>query len=378
MTSSNKPVRVLQSVGTMNHGGIEHFVMNLYRSIDRDRVQFDFAYRVDEECVFDDEIRRLGGRIFRCQSPDRHPMGGQRFYEALFAGHPEIVAVHEHRTDMSGFLGCLRAARRAGVRVRAVHSHNSKPVCATPSKQDRARMAWHLVNRRLAGGLVTHRVACSDLAADWMFGAGSGATIVNNGIDTAAFGFDEGRRRETRAALGIPCGSLVIGNVGRVAPQKNQAFLLDVLEAMPAGSDVCLLVVGDGPLMGELRDAVAQRGLLGRVCLPGMQADTAGFYCAMDALCMPSRFEGLPVSAVEAQASGLPVLFSDNVSRLSALTEGCSFLPLDEGPRRWAEELVRLCEVARDRRLGVAEVRGAGFDVSDVAELLASIYLAGV
>ena len=377
MTSSHQPVRVLQSVGTMNHGGIEHFIMNLYRSIDRDRVQFDFAYRVDEECVFDDEIRGLGGRIFRFQSPDRHPIGGQRFYDVLFAEHPEIAAVHEHRTDMSGFLGCLRAAQKAGVQVRAVHSHNSKPVCATPSAQDRIRTAWHLFNRRLAGGLVTHRIACSDLAADWMFGAGSGATIVNNGIDTAAFAFSEARRRQVRAMLGIPDGSLVIGNVGRVAPQKNQEYLLGVLEAMPADADARLIVVGDGPLMGQLGEAAAQRGLLDRVCLPGMQSDTAGFYCAMDALCMPSKFEGLPVSAVEAQASGLPVLFSDNVSRLSALTDSCAFLPLDEGPTRWAEKLVRLCADARDRRMGAAEVLGAGFDVSDVAERLTSIYLAG-
>lgn len=375
--SSLQPVRVLQSVGTMNHGGIEHFIMNLYRNIDRDRVQFDFAYRVDEECVFDDEIHQLGGRIFRFQSPDRHPMVGRRFYEALFAGHPEIVAVHEHRTDMSGFLGCLRAAREAGVQVRIVHSHNSKPVCVSPSAQDSIRTAWHLLNRHLAGDLVTHRVACSDLAADWMFGAGSGASIVNNGIDTAVFGFDEDKRHEVRAELGIPYESLVIGNVGRFAPQKNQAFLLDVLEAMPEGSDVRLLIVGDGPLMDELRDSAARRGLLGRVCLPGMQAETARFYSAMDVLCMPSRFEGLPVSAVEAQTSGLPVLFSDNVSRLSALTERCSFLSLDEGPKRWADELLRLCAVVRDRHLGVAEVRTSGFDASDAAELLTSIYLAG-
>lgn len=103
--TNGQPIRVLQAVPSMGHGGIEHFLMNLYRAIDKDKVQFDFMYRVSYECVFDKEIDAMGGRIFRCVDPDRHPIRSGRFYRSFFAEHPEFCAVHEHRSGCDGFSG---------------------------------------------------------------------------------------------------------------------------------------------------------------------------------------------------------------------------------------------------------------------------------
>lgn len=108
--TNGQPIRVLQVVPSMGHGGIEHFLMNLYRAIDKDKVQFDFMYRVPYECVFDKEIDAMGGRIFRCVDPDRHPVRSGRFYRSFFAEHPEFCAVHEHRSGCDGFFGLMRAA----------------------------------------------------------------------------------------------------------------------------------------------------------------------------------------------------------------------------------------------------------------------------
>ena len=374
MKTSGYPIRVLQSVGTMNHGGIEHFIMNVYRKIDREKIQFDFSYRVDKDCVFDEEIQSLGGRIYRFQSPDKHPLESKKYYRALFSSHPEIKVVHEHRTDMSGYLGCLKTAKEVGIAIRIIHSHNSKPAGINSGVGDQLRLTWHCANRKLNNGLATHKMACSDLAADWMFGSGSEALIVNNGIEAEAFKFDELSRRDVREGLCISPDAFVVGSVGRLAFQKNQEYLIRVLKCMPIDRDPHLMIVGDGPLMGSLRRTAEIAGVANRVHFLGIREDVSRLYSAMDVLCMPSLYEGLPVSAVEAQAAGLPVVFSDNVSTFSAVTDQCEFLSLKEPFEFWARKLLRFTSGFERRAEAFETVKRAGFDIEDTVNRLTSIY----
>lgn len=375
----SRPVRVLQSVGAMNHGGIEHFVMNVYRKIDRDLVQFDFVERVNDRCVFDDEIESLGGRIYRFQSPDKHPVSSMRFYRELFREHPEWQVVHEHRSTLSGFLCCLRAASYEHVRTRVVHAHNSALSAYYGGVGNAVEQITDIMNKKMISGIATDYFACSDLAAQWLFPFEAGVfekvRVIPNGIDAARFAFNARDRVEVRALYGIPENAFVIGHVGRFCPEKNQKFLIGLLKAIPAEMEGRLLLLGDGFLRDEIEKRVSELGLRERVVFAGLQTETWKYYSAMDAFCMPSIHEGLPVSAVEAQASGLPLLLSENVSRDTDLGGVEAFLPISEGPDAWVKTLINCRKDADKRALGVKLVADAGFDIDVAAEELQNFYL---
>lgn len=377
--SDSRPVRVLQSVGAMNHGGIEHFVMNVYRKIDRDLVQFDFVERVNDRCIFDDEIESLGGRIYRFQSPDKHPVSSMRFYRELFREHPEWQVVHEHRSTLSGFLCCLRAASYEHVRTRVAHAHNSALSAWYGGVGNAVEQITDIINKKMISGIATDYFACSDLAAQWLFpfeaGVSEKVRVIPNGIDAARFAFNARDRVEIRALYGIPENAFVIGHVGRFCQEKNQEFLIGLLKTIPAEMEGRLLLLGDGFLRDEIEKRASELGLRERVVFAGLQTETWKYYSAMDAFCMPSIHEGLPVSAVEAQASGLPLVLSENVSRDTDLGGVEAFLPINEGPDAWVKTLINCRKDADKRALGVKLVADAGFDIDVAAEELQNFYL---
>ena len=377
--SDSRPVRVLQSVGAMNHGGIEHFVMNVYRKIDRDLVQFDFVERVNDRCIFDDEIESLGGRIYRFQSPDKHPVSSMRFYRELFREHPEWQVVHEHRSTLSGFLCCLRAASYEHVRTRVAHAHNSALSAWYGGVGNAVEQITDIINKKMISGIATDYFACSDLAAQWLFpfeaGVSEKVRVIPNGIDAARFAFNARDRVEIRALYGIPENAFVIGHVGRFCQEKNQEFLIGLLKTIPAEMEGRLLLLGDGFLRDEIEKRASELGLRERVVFAGLQTETWKYYSAMDAFCMPSIHEGLPVSAVEAQASGLPLVLSENVSRDTDLGGVEAFLPINEGPDAWVKSLINCRKDADKRALGVKLVADAGFDIDVAAEELQNFYL---
>lgn len=382
LTGENQPIRVLQSVGAMNHGGIEHFVMNVYRKIDRDLVQFDFVERVNDRCVFDDEIESFGGRIYRFQSPDKHPISSMHFYRELFRAHPEWRIVHEHRSTLAGFLGCLRAASYEHVSTRVMHAHSSTLSKWYGGVGNAVERITDKRNKKKIGKIATDYFACSDVAAQWLFPPESSISdkvrIIPNGIDASRFSFSIGDRAEIRALYGIPENAFVIGHVGRFSLEKNHEYLLNVLRDLPGEMDGRLLLVGDGPLRDEVEKKAIVLGLRERVTFAGLQPETWKFYSAMDAFCMPSVHEGLPLSAVEAQASGLPLLLSENVSRDTDLGGAAMFLPIDIGSGAWVEGLMNCRKDVDERLCGVKLVVDAGFDIVATAKELQAFYLRAV
>lgn len=377
--SGRQPVRVLQSVGIMNHGGIEHFIMNLYRRMDRNRVQFDFMERTDGPSVFDEEIEDLGGRIYHCASPDKHPARAMRFYRGFFSQHPEYKIVHEHRASLFGFMGCLRAASYEHVPSRVVHAHSSSKLHT--GAEGAFESLTDNFNKKRISSIATDYFACSDLAAAWMFPPETGCSemvkVIPNGIDTARFAFDKKDRKLTRSELGIPEDAHVIGSVGRLERIKNQIFLLDIVASFPESRRPYLLILGDGSLRSEIERRADELGIREKVILAGLQDETWRFYAAMDVFCMPSLCEGLPVSAVEAQASGLPGVLSDRISKEADLGGDVTFAPLDIGAEEWARLIARILgEVSVDSRpQGASRVADAGFDIAQTAEWLQDFYI---
>lgn len=370
-------IRVLQVVPSMGHGGIEHFLMNLYRAVDKAKVQFDFMYRVPYECVFDKEIESMGGRIFRCVDPDRHPLRSGRYYRLFFKEHPEIKAVHEHRSGCDGFFGLMREAKRAGVPVRILHSHNSRKGWARNPIKDMTDS----FNATRLDRFANTFVACSDVAATYLYGrcpkALSQCTIRPNAIDLSAFAFDSKRRVALREQYGIVDDALVIGHVGRFVPEKNQTFLLGVVgELRRAGVQAEALLLGEGPMRGEVEKRAAEFGVADFVHFAGIQEDTASYYCAMDVFCMPSLFEGLPVSCVEAQASGLPMVLSSGISHMADICGHTTFLNLNEDMAAWSGAVRDA--VVNGRRKNSAALKAAGYGINETARKYEELYLARV
>ncbi|MBM6687353.1 glycosyltransferase [Collinsella tanakaei] len=333
-------IRVAQVMGYMDGGGVEQVVMNYYRHIDRSHVQFDFLVCEGSGIVPREEIEGLGGRVFTVPGYKDLPryMGTM---ERLFRGERWPI-VHSHVNALSVFP--LRAAKRAGVPVRIAHSHS------TSGKGEHARNAAKTVLRRLSRVYPTDLASCGVYAGEWLFGKGAGFTVFPNAVELDTFAFDPSVRKEVRAELGIRDGVLAIGHLGRFVTQKNHAFLLRsfarVRELRP---DAVLLLAGEGPLLEDARALAGSLGLGGFVRFLGRRGDACRLYQAFDAFALPSLYEGFCVVGVEAQAAGLPCLFSDAVSREVGLSPVARFLPLDE--RIWAAALADIGAGGHDRRM---------------------------
>ena len=348
----------------MNRGGLETMLMNYYRHVDRERVQFDFLEHRKEHSAYDDEIESLGGKIYRL--PRLVPWS-KSYLSALnqfFDEHPEYRIVHVHQDCLSSVI--LKAAQQHNIPVRIAHSHNAS--------QDRnLKYPIKLWCRRSIPRCATHLFACGKDAGDWMFG-GATYQIINNAIDTTAYTYDTNKRVELRRQLGL-ADELVIGHVGRFNPQKNHPFLMDIFAALlKKESNAVLLLVGGGEGMSKMQEKVQELGIAEHVRFLGVRSDVADLMQAMDVFVLPSLYEGLPVTMVEAQAAGLPCIISDKVPPECILTEGLvDVMPLSASPETWAEKILAKRAIPRtDRR---AEIAAHGFDITTEAVKLQEFYL---
>ena len=360
-----EPLRVLQVVTKMERGGLETFVMNMYRNIDRTRVQFDFLCHRDGRFAYDDEIEALGGRIYcvpRCNPLDLRYL---RTVDEFFVEHSYRV-VHSHINCMSALP--LAAARRHGVTVRIAHSHSSR--------QDRDyKYPLKLVCKRFIRREATDLFACSVEAGRWMFGAG-GFTVVHNAIDVDTYVFDEARRERVRAGLGIASSAPVVGHAGRFSPVKNHTFILEIFaELLRLRPDAILLLAGDGELRPDIERRAGRLGISDSVRFLGVRSDVPDLMRSMDAFLMPSIYEGLPLVLVEAQASGLPCVISDSIPHDCDL-EGSFIarLSISSSAEQWAEALIEAFGKTV-RSDGANFVRKAGFDARETASWLQDFYL---
>lgn len=327
-------VRVAQVLALMNNGGIEEVVFNYWRHMDPGKVRFDFFFDERSELPHRQEMRRMGAGLHPLP-PYSHPLAyHEALMRALRAGRYPIV--HAHMSTMSVF--ALAAARRAGVPVRICQNHS------TAHWGEGAKTLAKLALRPFAGVFATEEFACGEAAARWMYGdrrvERGLVRILPNAIDTARYAYDPRERDRLRARLGIPPGAYVLGHVGRFIYQKNHQKLLDIFAALSQQkSNALLLLVGEGETMGAVRERAKAMGLAQRVIFAGVRRDMDKLYSAMDAFCLPSFYEGMPLVAWEAQTNGLPCVFSDRVTR-EAQQGNAVFLPLSEEPGRWARALL--------------------------------------
>lgn len=343
-------------------------LMNHYRHMDRDVVQLDFLTHRPFAGAYDEEIRELGGRVFR--APRLYPqncIAYRRYMRSFFAEH-DYPVVHSHIDAMSAFP--LAIARTCGVVVRVAHSHSD-------SVDRDLKYPIKEVARKRLPGIATHYWACSEAAGAFLFGEENRPKlhIVKNAVDLSGFAFDPAARVSARAELGVCDEQLVVGHVGRFSAVKNQAFLVDVLAALVArGEDAVLVFVGDGELRAKVEGKAAAAGLSPRVRFLGLRDDVARLVQGFDALTFPSLHEGIPLTLIEAQASGLPVLASDKVSAEALVLPSCAQMRLDDPAGAWAAKIRELAGGGRSSGC-IGALADAGYEINQSAKALQEFYL---
>lgn len=357
-------IRVLQIVTYMGRGGLETMLMNYYRNIDRQQVQFDFLVHRDFEADYDQEIRELGGKIYRM--PRLVPWN--RLYrkklKEFFREHPEYKIVHVHQDCLSSV--ALQCAKESGVPVRIAHSHNSS--------QD--KNLKYLIKRfymKKIPKYATGLLACSREAGDWMF-KGHRYCVLYNAIDIKKYVYDEKTAFEVRNQYDLQ-DKIVIGNVGRFNPQKNHDFLIDIFAECLKINDKCrLLLVGDGEERKKIEQKAKELGIQDKVIFTGVRSDVEKLMQAMDVFVFPSLYEGLPVTMVEAQAAGLPCVISDQVSEECMITKNLvTRISLHVSSKKWARVILKNSQIGREDHS--EEVRQAGYDINSEARKLQRFYL---
>jgi glycosyltransferase involved in cell wall biosynthesis len=365
-----EPIRILHVIGIMDRGGAETMIMNLYRNIDRTKIQFDFVQNEGGPAAYDEEIRSLGGRIFHCpRYKGKNHFTYTRWWRDFFADHPgEYPIVHGHIGSTAAIY--LSIAKKYGAYAIA-HSHNT-------NKMKTAGDVLYAVLAYPARYIADHFFACGKEAGISRYGRNIGGnaglcTVLCNAIDTELFMYSEQLRNSARNVLGVNAGQIVVGNISRFSAQKNHTFLLHVFEQIHRiNPDTVLLLVGDGDLRPQIEAQIAASGLQDAVILTGVRSDTWNYYQAMDVFLMPSLYEGLPVSLVEAQTAGLPCCVSDGVPQEAAITKLVQFKGLDASAEEWAAWVLN--RASEPRQDYSAEMAQAGYSIVQTARWLQDFY----
>lgn len=359
-------VHVVVYAEAWGKGGIETFLMNLFRRLQGSDFAFTLFTTWEWNDGYDSELSRLGIDRWTCFT-DGQPSQVARLKEGSAAYGKLIEKVgcdvaYVNTMNGMGFLWA-DAARRRGVPSRVVHSHNS----AYGSGDAVAKAVAHNLGKALFGGSATARLACSEEAGRYLFG-GRPFEVVNNGIDTRRFAFDPKARARVRESYGIPQDALLLGSVGRIAEAKNPLFQLRVFaEVLKREPSAWYLMVGDGDMRGEAEALATELGIAGRVAMPGYTSDPAPVYSALDCFLMPSLYEGLAIVCIESQCAGCAIVCSDALPPEAHVTDAEVLLPLSAGESAWAERALRLARELRDRASYAGRVAAAGFDADGTA-----------
>ena len=360
----DQPIRILHVVTYMGRGGLETMIMNYYRHMNRNKVQFDFLVHRDFRADYDDEIESLGGRIYRISRLVPWSRSYLKTLEQFFLEHPEYKIIHVHQDCLSSVI--LKVAKQCGISVRIAHSHSG-------SQDKNLKYLIKLFYKQFIPTYATQLFACGDEAGQWMFG-GAPFRVVNNAIDTKQYSYNPQRDREVRSALRIPQDALVVGHVGRFNTVKNHSFLLDVFAEVNRQNKISvLLLVGDGDLRSEMEQKATSLGIANNVIFTGVRSDVPDLMQAMNCFVFPSLYEGIPVTLIEAQAAGLPCIISDGVPGECAKTNLVQQIPLSAGILAWTDAILK--NKSKSRQDTKAKIAAAGYDIEANAQWLQNFYL---
>lgn len=362
----SRRLRVLQVGMTRNLGGIETYLIEQFRHLDKSKIDYDFVNITGEYSIcYEDEILASGSKIFKVVSRHKNPLLHYWQWFNILLQNKGIYDVIVLNTNSLEYVFPLVLGKIFGIPVRVIHSHNS----GFENKQGLARRLLVGMNKKLLAWSANLRFACSQFAGQWMF-KDNPYHVIYNAIDIHKYDADLIVREETRNALGLHT-ELTLLHVGRFSYQKNHSFLLDIFkEVHRIQPDSVLLLVGDtteeSEFLTEVKRKIKAYGLENVVRLLGRRDDVNKIMQAADVLVMPSFFEGLTVVGIEAQASDLPLLLSDTVTKELGLLPSTQFISLEAGPTAWAEAIVN--SKRHNRQSRYEELKAAGYDIGNETE----------
>lgn len=355
-------MRVLHIFHEIANGGVEAFVMNNYRHIDREKVQFDFLTTVETSGYFDEEIERLGGKLYRTYPLLKNPIKCYEDIKRIVHDNGYDI-VHRHAGSAFGYFD-LRAARAGGAKHLVMHSHN--PQARTPILHKPSQVFLKFDSLQLA---------CSKEAGEHMFGKNSDFIIFPNAIECDKYVFNEAVRKNMRRELDIAESTLVVGHIGRFEKQKNHKKLLEIFaDVHKVKEDSILICVGVGTLFNEIEQYAEDLGIKEYIRFLGSRNDVPKILQIFDIFCFPSLYEGFSLTQIEAQVNGLPCYVSKNcIPKESDITGNVYFVPLEDSADKWAK-MITDNEQIRD--LGaIDKVRKAGYDIKQSAAKLLEFYI---
>ncbi|WP_283687627.1 glycosyltransferase family 1 protein [Dysgonomonas sp. Marseille-Q5470] len=364
-------VRVLQVVTIMNTGGIETLLMNIYRNIDRERIQFDFLVHRTEKGFYDDEIIQLGGNIYYV--PPINPLKHKKYIKKLDSFFKDKASlyniVHSHINTWSLYI--LRASEKAGIPIRISHSHVSSPKLSYKS-------FFQEYNKLFIKQYATHLFACSIAAGNYLFGEDCETLdnfyYFNNGVDLDKFAFNLETRKKIRKELLLD-DSLIVIHVGNFSKPKNYPKLIEVFyNIVQLENKSKLLLVGNGPLRTKVKNIISKYGIEENVIFLGVRSDVYDLLQAADLFILPSLFEGLPLSVIEAQVSGILTIISDKVPKQALITKNAASICLKLSSKQWSKDILKMY-LTSSRQTQSKEFIDAGYSINRNTKWLTDFYL---
>lgn len=360
--------RLLCIIANMNAGGAETFLMKLYRALDKKNYQMDFCINVMQKCFYEDEILSNGGKVFRIKPKSS---GLKEFRENLF----NIIKNNDYKyvlritSNAIGFMD-LKIAKKAGAKVCSVRSSNSS--------DGKGLKVWcaHKLGKILYSKYIDVKFAPSDLAAKYTFGEKAyknrEIAILHNGIDLNIYRYDKMDRRTVREELGINENIRLFGHIGRFMPQKNHDFLINIFKEIAIQNDTAkFILVGCGELESEVKNKVKRLGLEEKVIFAGIRSNISQLLSAMDVFVFPSLYEGMPNTVIEAQATGLPCVVSDTITREADITGLVEYVSLNETAEHWAK--ISLNQLDRGRKDTKQDFIQNQYDIKSVVKEFVSL-----
>ena len=365
MLKEKQPIRILQIVPNMQSGGLETLIMNIYRNINREHIQFDFLVHYKEKKFFDDEIESLGGKIYRFSLRDdnnilKYIYQLNKFYKA----HKEYKVIHCHMSSI-GFINFF-IAKFNGIKVRIAHSHNN-----STDKTLKGKIKNLLI--RPYKFISTLNFACSNSAGKFLFG-NKKFEVVPNAIDIELFKYNIEKRNKVRNALKIGSDTFVVGHVGRFNVQKNHKFIIEIFREIKNNNDNSILIlVGSGELENNIKELVKNYKLEDSVIFMGNRADVYELYQCFDCFLFPSLFEGLGITLIEAQISGLKCYTSkDVVAKEAKITDNIEYIDLSLTANEWATKILANSSYERIEHSKAAIDNG--FDIKMLGKKMENLY----
>lgn len=368
MSSKNlEPIRVLQMIASFTRGGSQSVVMNLYRNIDRNRIQFDFIVDHSEYSGYENEIKELGGKIFYMPTfKGKNILEVRKAWNNFFKEHPEYKILHSHSRSYASLY--LPIAKKYGVKT-IIHSHSTSNGSGIKAKmKDLMQLPLRYQS--------DYYMACSLDAGKWLFGNKTVNSnkfyILKNAIDTKKYLYNENIRREYRKKFNIDNDVRVFIQISNFIPIKNHLFSLDVFSKLLKINSNCIFFIvgsGDDNQVQTIKNKIKELNINDSVIMLGTRNDVDKLLQMADCYLMPSIYEGISVAAIEAQASGVQCLLSNKVSKDVKVSNNCKFLPLNKDV--WLKEMNSMFN---DRNNQYDSIVKNGYDIKDTSNWITNFY----